>query len=100
MVLNLGISGAWGEILMADLVFPTVMHIDYVRIYQKAGQESITCDPPGYPTTEYIKNHPVAYMNPNLTVRVPSLSKDVVLIFVKSWSSTNYSWPKNMLTGC
>jgi beta-glucanase (GH16 family) len=77
MVLNLGISGAWGEILMADLVFPTIMHIDYVRIYQKAGQESITCDPPGYPTTEYIKNHPVAYMNPNLTVKIPFLSKDV-----------------------
>jgi hypothetical protein len=60
---------------MADLVFPTIMHIDYVRIYQKAGQENITCDPPGYPTTEYIKNHPVAYMNPNLTVRIPSLKR-------------------------
>ena len=41
-------------LVITDLVFPTVMHIDYVRIYQKAGQESITCDPPGYPTTEYI----------------------------------------------
>ncbi|PMD23387.1 glycoside hydrolase family 16 protein [Hyaloscypha hepaticicola] len=125
-VLNLGISGAWGEIrkdsislfptshslsiwsnardllqilspppfltehvvdfapVMADLVFPTIMHIDYVRIYQKAGQENITCDLPGYLTTEYIKNHPVAYMNLNLT----------------SWSAANYSWPKNTLTGC
>ena len=73
MVLNLGISGAWSEILMADLVFPTIMHIDYVRIYQKAGQENITCDPPGYPTTEYIKNHLVAYNNPNLTVSVLAL---------------------------
>ena len=35
MVFNLGISSAWVEILMADLVFPTVMHIDYVLIYQK-----------------------------------------------------------------
>jgi len=34
-VFNLGISSAWVEILMADLVFPTVMHIDYVLIYQK-----------------------------------------------------------------
>jgi beta-glucanase (GH16 family) len=71
MVLNLGISSAWGEILMGDLVFPTTMHIDYVRIYQQEGQEIITCDPPGYPTTEYIQNHPVAYNNPNLTVCLP-----------------------------
>jgi beta-glucanase (GH16 family) len=68
MVLNLGISGAWSQILIGDLKFPTIMHIDYVRIYQKKGEEMITCDPPGYPTTEYIKNHPVAYRNPNMTV--------------------------------
>ena len=55
LVFNLGISGALVEILMADLVFPTVMHIDYVRIYQKPGHENIACDLPGYPTTEYIK---------------------------------------------
>jgi beta-glucanase (GH16 family) len=82
MVLNLGISGAWGEILMADLVFPTIMHIDYVRIYQKAGQENITCDPPGYPTTEYIKNHPVAYNNPNLTVSVLALFVETLIDFI------------------
>jgi beta-glucanase (GH16 family) len=29
MVFNLGISGAWVEIFMADLVFPTVMHNNY-----------------------------------------------------------------------
>jgi len=68
MVLNLGISGSWSEILIGDLKFPTVMHIDYVRIYQKPGQTSITCDPPGYPTTDYIANHADAYHNPNLTV--------------------------------
>jgi beta-glucan synthesis-associated protein KRE6 len=68
MVLNLGFSASWSQILLADLVFPTVMHVDYVRIYQKPGQQSTTCDPPGYPTTEYIKNHPEPYNNANLTV--------------------------------
>ena len=68
MVLNLGISTAWGAMDVAALKFPTTMHIDYVRIYQKLGEESITCDPPGYPTTEYISNHGEAYNNPNLTV--------------------------------
>jgi beta-glucan synthesis-associated protein KRE6 len=68
LVMNLGISTAWGMILIDQLKFPTVMRIDYVRIYQRPGNESITCDPPGYPTTDYIKKHPVAYNNPNLTV--------------------------------
>jgi beta-glucanase (GH16 family) len=85
MVLNLGMSGSWSEILMGDLVFPTIMHIDYVRIYQKAGEEIITCDPPGYPTTEYIKNHGVAYNNPNLTV-CPPLSFSLLKI-----QQTDYS---------
>jgi beta-glucanase (GH16 family) len=70
MVFNLGLSYSWSEILLPDLVFPTIMHIDYVRIYQQQGAESITCDPPGFPTTEYIANHAVAYNNPNLTVSV------------------------------
>lgn len=69
LILNLGISNSWSEIRWPQLTFPTVMHVDYVRIYQKPGQEMITCDPPGYPTTEYIKNHPNAYRNANLTVR-------------------------------
>lgn len=84
MILNLGLSNSWSEVLIGDLKFPTIMHIDYVRIYQKAGEESVTCDPPGYPTTEYIRNHPVAYNNPNVT----------------SWAETGYPWPKNTLTGC
>ncbi|PQE29101.1 glycoside hydrolase family 16 protein [Rutstroemia sp. NJR-2017a BBW] len=84
MVLNLGFSSAWGEILMGDLRFPTTMYVDYVRIYQREGQEMLTCDPPGYPTTQYIKDHPTAYMNPNLT----------------AWNETGYDWPKNKLMGC
>jgi beta-glucanase (GH16 family) len=68
MILNLGYSASWTQIDSANLKFPTIMHIDYVRIYQKEGEESVTCDPPGYPTTQYIKDHPLAYRNPNVTV--------------------------------
>ncbi len=68
IVLNLGISNSWTGIDIGALRFPTMMRIDYVRWYQKAGQHSVTCDPPGYETTEYIKNHPSAYHNVNLTV--------------------------------
>lgn len=68
MILNLGISKAWTWIDYDNLKFPTTMYVDYVRIYQKAGQEMMTCDPPGFPTTKYIADHPNAYRNPNFTV--------------------------------
>lgn len=68
LILNLGISNNWVDINWAALKFPTVMRVDYVRWYQKEGEESVTCDPPGYETTEYIKNHHEAYNNPNYTV--------------------------------
>ncbi|RAL64308.1 hypothetical protein DID88_002200 [Monilinia fructigena] len=83
MVLNLGISGAWSEVLVGELRFPTTMHVDYVRIYQRAGEESVTCDPVGFETTAYIREHGRAYGNPNLT----------------TWNETGYDWPTNKLMG-
>jgi beta-glucanase (GH16 family) len=68
LVLNLGLSNSWTYIDWARLVFPTVMRVDYVRWYQKKGNRSVTCDPPGWETTEYIKQHMNAYTNPNFTV--------------------------------
>lgn len=68
LVLNLGFSTAWTAIDFAHLVFPTVMRVDYVRWYQKKDSISVTCDPPGYETTKYIKDHINAYTNPNFTV--------------------------------
>jgi beta-glucanase (GH16 family) len=81
MVINLGISENWVNIDLASLRFPTIMRIDYVRLYQKEGSELITCDPPGYETTEYIKDHPAAYNNPNYT----------------HWTDAGYDWPQNTL---
>jgi beta-glucanase (GH16 family) len=68
LVLNLGISDAWTWINWKDLRFPATYRIDYVRWYQKKGEEMVTCDPPGFETTEYIKKHPKAYNNVNHTV--------------------------------
>ncbi|KAK6343388.1 hypothetical protein TWF730_010977 [Orbilia blumenaviensis] len=85
IILNLGVSNSWAYIDWPGLEFPTTMYIDYVRIYQPEGSEMITCDPPGYPTTEYIKKHMNAYTNPNIT----------------SWSKAGYSFPKNtLMNGC
>lgn len=68
MILNLGFSNSWVAIDWANLKFPTIMRVDYVRIYQPEGEEMITCDPPGYETTDYIAEHMDAYTNPNFTV--------------------------------
>lgn len=68
LILNLGISNSWTWIDWENMVFPAVMRIDYVRLYQKEGEEMITCDPPGFETTDYIKKHKRAYTNTNLTV--------------------------------
>ena len=42
------------------------MRFDYVRIYQDSSG-TVGCDPPNYPTTDYIATHPAAYQNLNLT---------------------------------
>ncbi|GAB7354648.1 hypothetical protein MBLNU459_g5079t1 [Dothideomycetes sp. NU459] len=86
LVMNLGLSENWVDVNWAALKFPTVMRIDYIRWYQKEGEEMVTCDPPGYETTEYIKNHPEAYNNPNYT----------------HWSDIpGYTWPQNtLMNGC
>lgn len=85
IIMNLGFSNNWVDIDWSALVFPTVMRIDYVRWYQKDGQQMVTCDPPGYETTEYIANHPEPYNNPNLT----------------HWTDAGYSWPRNtFMNGC
>ncbi|KAF2101422.1 beta-glucan synthesis-associated [Rhizodiscina lignyota] len=86
MILNLGFSNSWVAIDWQDLKFPTIMRVDYVRLYQPEGETMITCDPPGYETTQYIADHMDAYTNPNWT----------------KWDQTGYGWPKHKLNnpGC
>ncbi|KAI4215767.1 MAG: hypothetical protein LQ351_001754 [Letrouitia transgressa] len=91
MVMNFGMAAGFSALNLTGLIplMPATMRFDYVRIYQDPDSESVTCDPPGYPTTEYIANHPKAYNNPNLT----------------HWESgpgaAKYKWPKNSFVhGC
>ncbi|KAH9896744.1 beta-glucan synthesis-associated [Cubamyces lactineus] len=84
IVLNLGISKNWQTIDLSTMIFPAVMQIDYVRVYQRKGQTNVGCDPPNYPTADYINSHMEAYSNANLTY----------------WSQPSpvgagYPWPKN-----
>ncbi len=68
LILNLGISNSWTWIDWEHMQFPAVMRVDYVRWYQKKDEVIVTCDPPGFETTDYIKEHINAYTNPNFTV--------------------------------
>ncbi|KAH8730528.1 beta-glucan synthesis-associated protein SKN1 [Phaeosphaeriaceae sp. PMI808] len=85
IIANSGMSNSFAAIDIEQIHkdLPAIMRIDYIRIYQDADQENpddfMTCDPPGYPTTDYIQKHPGPYANPNLT----------------DWKGTGYDWPKN-----
>jgi beta-glucanase (GH16 family) len=70
LVLNFGLSDSFALVFLPNLIemMPAKMRFDYVRIYQPSDSVMITCDPPGFKTTEYIKNHPEPYANPNLTL--------------------------------
>lgn len=68
MIANLGMAPGFSAINYTGIesILPARLRIDYIRIYQDDTGE-LTCDPSGYPTTDYIKNHIVAYTNPNIT---------------------------------
>jgi beta-glucan synthesis-associated protein KRE6 len=69
-IINFGISPSFAMLNWTGLatLWPATMRVDYIRIYQNPDEVSVTCDPAGYSTTDYIKNHPEAYHNPNLTL--------------------------------
>lgn len=87
IIANFGMSNSFAFINVDKIVslLPAIMRIDYIRIYQDEDNEIMTCDPEGYPTTEYIRKHPEPYANPNLT----------------HWEQADYPWPKNeFMHGC
>ncbi|KAI5115630.1 hypothetical protein M0805_000612 [Coniferiporia weirii] len=85
IILNLAISESFQTVNTATMTFPSEMHIDYVRVYQRDGETNVGCDPSAYPTADYINNHFNAYNNPNYT----------------TWESAGYTRPKNsQFDGC
>ncbi|KAI9042891.1 SKN1/KRE6 family beta-glucan synthesis-associated protein [Aspergillus affinis] len=86
VVMNLGMALSFAAINDSIKSYmPGYMRFDYIRIYQDPDEVSVTCDPPGYETTDYIKEHPNAYNNVNKT----------------TWADAGYDWPKNsFMHGC
>lgn len=56
------------------MVFPTEMLVDSVRVYQRDGETNVGCNPPDYPTQDYINNHTIRYSSVFLAFvhRLPS----------------------------
>lgn len=52
----------WQTIDLSTMIFPAVMLVDYVRVYQCKGQTSIGCEPPAYPVADYIAAHLDTYL--------------------------------------
>ncbi|KAJ1311139.1 hypothetical protein OPQ81_009640 [Rhizoctonia solani] len=70
MIINLGISPQFGGIDFEHLTLPATMLVDWVRVYQPKDNHNIGCDPPDFPTRDYINTYIEAYTNPNLTTWV------------------------------
>jgi len=83
IVLNLAVSESFQRVDSFDFQFPAEFKVDYVRVWQRKGlsNDYRSCDPPQYPTADYISRHPAAYTNPQY----------------KLWSQTNETFPKNSL---
>lgn len=99
IVMNLGMATSFAFInkTITDYM-PGILRFDYIRIYQDPDQESVTCDPEGYETTEYIEKHAVAYQNPNKTswlVSYPSLDSWLLVANCDNRADAGYGWPKN-----
>ena len=70
IIMNLGISNSWQVVDPTTMVFPSYMYIDYVRVYQRHGtprQDGVGCDPPNFPTMDYIARHADAYYSASQT---------------------------------
>lgn len=99
IVVNFGMSNSFAALNLTGLAttMPATMRLDYIRIYQDPDNVLMTCDPPGFPTTDYITTHAEAYTNPNLT-------HWYVHILCGDWiahadhlfrSQTGFDWPEN-----
>ncbi|KIY72459.1 glycoside hydrolase family 16 protein [Cylindrobasidium torrendii FP15055 ss-10] len=70
IIVNLGISENFGFVDYENLIFPAIMYVDWIRVYQPKGSINVGCDPKEYPTKAYIEEYIEAYTNPNLTTWV------------------------------
>ena len=62
MIFNLGMSKDFGEVDIENLQFPSTMEIENIRVYQRPDKVNVGCNPPDYPTEQWIACHKDRYM--------------------------------------
>ncbi|KAF8222139.1 glycoside hydrolase family 16 protein, partial [Tricholoma matsutake] len=67
IIINLGMSTNFGDVDLAHLTFPTILRVDWIRVYQPQDAINIGCDPKEFPTQTYINKYIRAYTDANLT---------------------------------
>ncbi|KIY46300.1 glycoside hydrolase family 16 protein [Fistulina hepatica ATCC 64428] len=77
MLINLAFSSSFTWINYDELVFPTTMSVDYVRVYQKSDSINYGCDPADFPTAAYISTYAEAYADYNLTTWVDDYGQTI-----------------------
>lgn len=82
IIANLGFSINFGGIDFENIQLPATMSVDWIRVYQPPDARNIGCDPPDFPTANYIDTYLGAYTNPNFTTWVDDFKQQ---------------WPKNKL---
>lgn len=89
IIMNFGMSQNFAKVDLTHLIFPNTMEVDYVRVYQPKDAKNIGCDPPDFPTADYINTYIEAYTNPNLTTWTGPADE----------GGFGQTWPKNKFLG-
>ncbi|CAG7854998.1 Beta-glucan synthesis-associated protein KRE6 AltName: Full=Killer toxin-resistance protein 6 [Serendipita indica DSM 11827] len=63
VIINLGLSDGFSHgIPFDELQFPAYMKVDWIRVYQYEDAMNVSCDPPNFPTSNYINAYvPLLY---------------------------------------
>lgn len=89
IIFNLGVSQNFATPKWEELepYWPAIMKVDYIRVYQRTNAINVGCDPPDYPTADFIARHSEAYTNTNMTTWGGSTST----------GGYGADWPRNKL---
>jgi hypothetical protein len=56
-------SRNFGHVDLEHLVFPSIMRVDWIRVYQPKNAINIGCDPKNFPTATYINQYATAVVD-------------------------------------
>ncbi|KAJ7120738.1 beta-glucan synthesis-associated protein-domain-containing protein [Mycena crocata] len=106
IIANLGLSLNFGKVDFENLVFPSVMRVDYIRVYQPKNAINIGCDPSDFPTKDYINTYIDGTPSPPSSSFYSRLSFSTHLSSLQAYVNPNYTtwkddfkqpFPKNKL---